>query len=204
MWPGTSSGYSRSDPRTRAAGPAGAARNRYTEETTVPSEPFEWAVWKRRVVPILLLFPLITLTVGGLTVGVDSYARAKEYERAVKGTMQGYEGMTREDVDTLRIRAMRHALAAFVLTPFAIVGLAAVLGELAGSDWSGMAYIRCGVLGIACGLAQVFLLRGQIGTMWMLGVFTGAFSLLLGFHGVRLQRRRAKREARGEEVERRE
>ncbi|NOY82724.1 MAG: hypothetical protein GXP31_17135 [Kiritimatiellaeota bacterium] len=138
-------------------------------------ETFQWAEWKRRIPALLLLFPLIALGVGGLAAGTDSFVQAKEYERAAQGTMAGYDGFTREDMDTLKARAMRHAVAAFLLCPFAAAGLTAVIGELAAADWARSLYVRAGLLGISIGAVQVLLLWGQIGTMWLLGAFVGLF-----------------------------
>ncbi len=142
-------------------------------------ETFQWSEWKRRIPALLLLFPLIALGIGGLGAGTDSFVQAKEYERAAQGTMAGYDGFTREDMDTLKARAMRHAAAAFLLCPFAAVGLAAVLGELAAAGWARRLYVRAGLLGVCIGALQALLLWGQIGTMWLLGVFVGLFGVLL-------------------------
>jgi len=144
-----------------------------------PPEPFEWRRWKSRIPAIALLFPFLALTVGGLAVGSDAFTRAKEYEAAAAGAMEGYEGLTREDMETLRIREMRRAIGGWLLVPFGLVGLAAALGELARSTWTRPAYRRCGVLGILIGIAQIVLLRGQIGAMWTLGVFTAVFGVAL-------------------------
>jgi len=142
-------------------------------------ETFQWVDWKRRVPALLLLFPLIALGVGGLAAGVDSFVKAREYESAAAGTMAGYEGLTREDMDTLRTRAMRHAAAAFLLCPFALAGLAAAFGDLARVKWARRAHVRAGVVGICCGTVQGALLWGQLGSMWLLGGFVVLFGMLL-------------------------
>lgn len=142
-------------------------------------ETFQWADWRRRIPALLLLFPLIALGVGGLAAGTDSFMKAKEYESAAAGTMAGYEGFTREDMDTLRTRAMRRAAAAFLLCPFAIAGLVAALGDLARSKWARSAHVRAGMVGICSGAVQGILLWGQLGAMWLLGVFVALFGVLL-------------------------
>lgn len=140
---------------------------------------------------LALLFPLTAMVVGGLAKGADAYAEAKRYEEAVSGTMAGYGGVTREDVDVLRARKIRHSLAAFLIVPFAVAGLAGCVAQAASATWAGDCLVRAGMSGVLLGGLQALLLLKQIGNMWQLGLFVSLFGVGLGVFGLRTRRRAA-------------
>ena len=132
----------------------------------------------RRILALVLLFPLLALFIGGLAVGVDSYQRAKRYEEAAAGTMADFEGYTRDDLEQLRAQRTRHALASVLLVPFAVMGLTGCLAEVTEAGWRRRALSRAGFTGLLCGGLQVVLLWKHTGNMWGLGIFVIVFALV--------------------------
>jgi hypothetical protein len=129
------------------------------------------------------------MTVGGLAVGLDSYTKASAYADAAEGTMEGFEGYSREDVETLQVRAMRHALAAFLLVPTGILGLVGCAGGIALAGWHRAMVLRTGGLAIVSGAAQVALLWvGQLGRMWIMGIALMVFGLVFVGWGLAARR----------------
>ena len=146
---------------------------------------------RRHWLALVLLFPLTAMVVGGLAKGVDAYAEAKRYEEAASGTMAGYEEFTREDMDVLRARKIRHSLAAFLIVPFAVAGLAGCIAQVASTPWAGDCLMRTGMSGVLLGGVQALLLLKQIGNMWLFGPFVSLFGLGLAVFGFRTRRRLA-------------
>ena len=144
--------------------------------------------FRRHWVALALIFPLTAMVVGGSAKAADAYAEAKRFEEAASGTMAGYEGFTREDMDVLRARKIRHSLAALLIVPFAVFGLVGCVAQIASSPWAGGCLVRSGLSGVALGGIEVLLLRKQIGSMWLLGPFVSLLGVGIAMLGLLAKR----------------